>query len=110
MEIKSRKIADAAVAATASVGTFLVFDTTTTCIFLNLDTKSCFTTPISDFSFIWSFSLPCRQSLAHFERFGEDGKGVRLFWAIFAMWHGGCNKCLGGGNLALLVSYVAPFL
>ena len=41
------------------MGRFLVFDTKTTCIFLKLDAESSFATPISDFSFIWSFSLPC---------------------------------------------------
>ena len=54
----SVKIADAAPLVTASLGKFLVFDTKTTCIFLHLDTKSCFATPISDFNFIWSFSPP----------------------------------------------------
>ena len=59
-------------AATASVGRLLVFDTKTTCIFLNLDPKSCFATPISDFSFIWSFSLPYMRRVGMY--FGRNKK------------------------------------
>ena len=47
--------------------------------------------------------------LLNLSLFGGDGGGVRLFWAIFAMLHGGCNKCPGGGNLAPPVSFVALF-
>ena len=37
-----------------------------------------------------------RLYLAHFQLFGGDGGGVRLFWAFFATLHDGCNKCPGG--------------